>query len=210
MMNKQVPPLEFLWLGLYAFAGFSLELILVMMGTEGLPKGGHTILTGICWGLAAGAIVLFARKKLHIDIFAVKHTPNQQQLIFSIMLIGLITVLTTIGFGGFKPFMEFKSADSNLIQWLLQMIYYLFESALIVLCIVFGQEFFERQFAVNAKLPAGGVFLAITWGVIHLFLQGLSGGLFAIVFALLAGTIYITCKKDIRWSYLFIALAFIL
>ena len=107
--------------------------------------------------------------------------------------------------------MEFKSgSQGNIITYLLQIFYYLGESTLIVLCIAFGQCFCEKQLSLNKYIPSGGLFLALTWGLIHILLQGVSGGLFTMFFAILAGIIYLICEKDFRWSYLFIAIAFIL
>ncbi|MNN64356.1 hypothetical protein D3C81_1797940 [compost metagenome] len=123
----------------------------------------------------------------------------------------MITIATFIGFDGFKPVVEFNNgSQGNIITYLLQIFYYLGESALIVLCISFGQRFSEKQFSISKNIPSGGLFLAITWGTTHIFLQGISGGLFTIFFSILAGVIYITCEKDFKWSYLFIAIAFIL
>lgn len=70
---------------------------------------------------------------------------------------------------------------------------------------------FLRKAIISKKyIPSGGLFLALTWGGIHILLQGVSGGLFTMFFAILAGIIYLICEKDFRWSYLFIAIAFIL
>lgn len=98
----------------------------------------------------------------------------------------------------------------HLLDLALKIFYYLGESTLIVLCITFGQCFCEKQLSLNKYIPSGGLFLALTWGVIHIFLQGVSGGLFTMFFSILAGIIYLICEKDFRWSYMFIAIAFIL
>ncbi|SDG36943.1 hypothetical protein SAMN04488542_13837 [Fontibacillus panacisegetis] len=213
--TKKIQPIEFLWLGLYAFAGFSVELILGiivnLLGIEELSKGLNSILTGLLWFAVSYLLIHYSKKKFDFDVFAVKHKLTVQKFLVILILIVMITIATFIGFNGFKPLVEFKNgSQGNIITYLLQIFYYLGESALIVLCISFGQRFSEKQFSISKNIPSGGLFLAITWGVTHIFLQGISGGLFTIFFSILAGIIYINCEKDFKWSYLFIAIAFIL
>lgn len=212
---KKIQPIEFLWLGLYAFAGFSMEVILGVVvnlfGVDSLSKGGHSILTGFIWFAVSYLLIHFSKRKFAYDIFSAKHQLTGKKLIIILILIAIITIAAFIGFDGFKPLVEFNNgSQGNLITYLLQIFYYLGESGLIVLCIAFGQRFFHEQFSISDKIPSGGLFLAMTWGIIHLFLQGISGGLFTIFFSILAGAIYVICNKDFRMSYLFIALAFIL
>lgn len=213
--KQTVAAIEFLWLGLYAFAGFSLELIFQllagMVGFKEIPSGINSLITGVLWFLTCGLLIIYAQRRFSYNVFSVKSHLNHQKLIAIAVLILLVIIATFIGFGGFKPVIEYQSgAGKSILTYLLQVFYYLGESGVIVLAIVFGQEFCERQFSLSNNFPSGGLFLAVTWGIMHIFLQGLSGGLFTIFFSIVAGLIYVICKKDIRWSYLFIALAFIL
>lgn len=96
------------------------------------------------------------------------------------------------------------------MRFFFEYFYYLAECSLIVLVITFGQKFFEAQFGLSDRFPSGGFLLAITWGSIHFLLQGVSGGIYTVFFSLAAGCLYLLCKKDIRWTYLFVGLAFIL
>lgn len=212
---KKVQPIEFLWLGLYAFAGFSLELILGFVvnltGIDLLSKGLNSFITGFLWFAVSFLLIYFSKNKYDFDIFSAKHKLTTQKLLIILVLVVIITIATFFGFDGFKPLVEFNNgSQGNIITYLLQIFYYLGESALIVLCIAFGQRFCEKQFSISKNIPSGGLFLAMTWGIIHVFLQGISGGLFTIFFSILAGMIYVICEKDFRLSYLFIAIAFIL
>lgn len=115
------------------------------------------------------------------------------------------------GYHGFKPLIEFTNgSERNMLTYLLQVFYYIAESLLIILVIAFGQEFGEKQFKLNERIPSGGILLALTWGVTHIFLQGISGGIFTIFFSLISGIIYVICRKNFKMSYVFITLAFIL
>lgn len=214
-MKKRIAPIEFLWFGLYAFAGFSLELILALVidliGIGSLGVAATAIITAVLWSVAAYFLIDFSKKNLAFDPFHVRKTPNQSALIAIAVIVVLIIIVSTIGFSGFKPLVEFNGdLKGSYLALFFRLLYYLAESALILLTIVFGQEFFERQFGVSNKIPAGGIFLAITWGLIHILLQGFTGGLFTIFFSLMAGLIYIFAGKNAYWSYFFIALAFIL
>lgn len=52
--------------------------------------------------------------------------------------------------------------------------------------------------------------LAITWGLIHIFTQGTSTGIYAVIQALLYGSDYMVLNKDYKISYAAIALMFML
>ena len=213
--TAEVKAIEFLWLGLYGFAGFSLELILGavinMVGMESLGKGVNSLITGILWFAFAIFLFQFAKHRFHYDLFEKRESLTISKLAVNIILVVLISAVTALGFGGFKPYIEFNGGSKgSILLYLLQVFYYLGESALIVLTIAFGQQFSERQFGLSDKFPVGGVFLALTWGIMHFLLQGMSGGIYTIFFSIIAGIIYIVMEKDFRWSYLFIALAFIL
>ncbi|MGX2946235.1 hypothetical protein [Enterococcus alishanensis] len=206
-INKNVSAIEFLWLALYAFAGFSLELIQGLLGS--FSQGISNLITAILWTAVSVGLIYLARTKFCFFILDNQPTLKKQNHWAALCCVGIVIVLTTFGFGGFKPWIEFTSVGS-LANYLLRILYYLAESLLILLAIVFAQRFADLKFTLPEWLPAGGVFLAITWGLIHFFLQGFSGGLYAIAFSLLAGMLYLFLKKDFRWSYLYIALAFIL
>ncbi len=212
---KKIRPIEFLWLGLYAFAGFSMELIIGfisnLIGISSLNKGVNSILAGTAWFLISFLLIQYSKRKFDFNVFTIKWKPTIQKTLIILLLIVIIIAITCVGFNGFKPMVEFRNgSQGNIITYILQVFYYMGESSLIVLCIAFGQKFCEKQFLLNKHIPSGGLFLAVTWGFMHFFLQGVSGGLFTVFFSVLAGIIYVICEKDFKWSYLFIAIAFIL
>lgn len=205
--NQNVPAIEFLWLALYAFAGFSLELIQGLLGN--FPQGISNLITTILWTLVSVGLIYLARTKFAFYLLDNQPILKKQNHYAALGCVAIVIVLTTIGFAGFKPWVEFISVGS-LGNYILRLFYYLAETLLILLVIVFAQKFADLKFTLPEWFPAGGIFLAITWGLIHFFLQGFSGGLYTIAFSLLAGMIFLFMKKDFRWSYLYIALAFIL
>ncbi|MGM0169641.1 hypothetical protein IGI39_003957 [Enterococcus sp. AZ135] len=206
---KKTLPIDFLWLALYAFAGFSLELILGML-TNGLSLVMNAALTAVLWSGVSFFLVHYAKRRFDFDVFSISQPLDKKKLIPIIGLIVAVIIVTTLGFGGFKPVVEFNGElGKSSPAFIFRTLYYLAECSLIVLVIAFGQKFFEAQFGLSDHFPSGGLLLAITWGVIHFLLQGFSGGLYTIFFSVVAGILFLLCKKDLRWTYLFIAIAFI-
>lgn len=104
-----------------------------------------------------------------------------------------------------KPVQEYN----GIVEFVFQNVYYMFEAALILLTIAFGQKFGETLIK-RGSLPYGGIFLALTWGLIHILLQGGQTGVYAFLMSILYGLVYILLKKNIRYSYMMIAIIFIL
>ena len=208
--EKKILPIDFLWLALYAFAGFSLELILGMI-TNGLSLAVNAALTAILWSGVSLFLIYYAKKRFDFDVFSTSHSPDKKKLVAILVLVAAVILVTTIGFGGFKPVVEFNGELNRSASALVfRTMYYLAECSLIVLVIAFGQKFCEAQFQLSPHFPSGGLLLAITWGLIHFLLQGFSGGVYTLFFSLVAGVLYLLCEKDLRWTYLFVAVAFIL
>lgn len=208
--EKKILPIDFLWLALYAFAGFSLELILGMV-MGGLSLAMNAAITAVLWSSVSLFLVHYAKNRFNFDVFSVSNPLDKNKLPSIIGLVIAVIVVSTIGFGGFKPIVEFNGElNKNIAALFFRTLYYFAECSLIVLVVAFGQKFFEAQFGLSENFPGGGLLLAITWGLIHFLLQGFSGGLYTIFFSLVAGCLFLLCKKDIRWTYLFVAVAFIL
>ena len=208
--EKKIMPVDFLWLALYAFAGFSLELLLGLV-SSGLSLAVNAGLTAILWSVVSIFLIHYAKSRFNFDVFSISRPLENKKLILIICLVFSVIVVSTIGFGGFKPVVEFNGElKKSIIAFIFRLFYYFAECSLIVLVIAFGQKFFESQFGLSERFPSGGLLLAITWGLSHFLLQGFSGGLYTIFFSVVAGCIYLLCQKDIRWTYLFVAIAFIL
>ena len=208
--EKKIMPVDFLWLALYAFAGFSLELLLGLV-SSGLSLAVNAGLTAILWSVVSIFLIHYAKSRFNFDVFSISRSLENKKLILIICLVFSVIVVSTIGFGGFKPVVEFNGElKKSIIAFIFRLFYYFAECSLIVLVIAFGQKFFESQFGLSERFPSGGLLLAITWGLIHFLLQRVSGGLYTIFFSVVAGCIYLLCQKDIRWTYLFVAIAFIL
>lgn len=215
MADKKIGASDYLGLGLYAFAGFGLEVVLAMLlplvfGVQGseytlFHQCVHWVLTCILWGSMALFLIRFSGEKYSFDVMKLNKVPDSKGWLFAIVVSVIAITATTIVWDGLKPVQEYD----GIVKFLFQNIYYLFEAALILLTIVFGQQFGDTL--INRRgLPYGGFFLALTWGLIHILLQGSQTGVYASLMSILYGLVYIMLKKNIRYSYILIAIVFIL
>lgn len=116
--------------------------------------------------------------------------------------------MSVISWNGFKVVKEFQY--HGWINFIFQYLYYIFETGLFVLIIVFAQEAGEIWFK-KSTIPWGGILVSLTSGLAHIFTKGdLSIGLFAFLGGLLYGSIYIISKKNLYIAFPFILLMFIL
>lgn len=215
MGEKKVGASDYLALGLYAFAGFGLEVVLSMFlpsifGVESseytlIHHCIHWVLTCILWGSMALFLIRLSKKKYAFDIMKLNEMPDSKGWLLAVVVSVIAIIVTTFVWGGFKPVQEYN----GMVKSIFQNIYYLFEAALILLTIAFGQKFGETLLK-RGSLPYGGIFLALTWGLIHILLQGTQTGVYAFFMSILYGTVYILLKKNIRYSYIMIAIIFIL
>jgi hypothetical protein len=215
MVEKKVHASDYLALGLYAFAGFGFEVVLSMLLPTILGVKGseytlvhhciHWTLTCLLWGSMALFLIRLSKKKYAFDIMRLNEVPDSKRWLLAVVVSVVAIIVTTIAWGGFKPVQEYK----DIVNSIFQNVYYLFEAALILLTIAFGQKFGETLFH-KSSLPYGGLFLALTWGLIHILLQGTMTGVYAVFMSLLYGMVYILLKKNIRYSYVMIAVIFVL
>ncbi|MGG5329412.1 hypothetical protein [Enterococcus sp. AZ163] len=156
-------------------------------------------------------LITHSKKTVGFDPLANRQTIEKRALYVSLLSYLMIIIVSTIGFGGFKPLVEFNgSLNRSILALFSRIVYYFAETALIVLTIIFGQEFCERQFSIRTNIPGGRFFLALTWGLMHFLLQGVAGSFYTIFFSIVSGIIFIFFRKNSFISYLVISVAFIL
>lgn len=110
--------------------------------------------------------------------------------------------------GGFKPAAEFTSMGH--IDFLIQYVYYAAEAFLLFLILAHGQHGAELLLKKQTVIPYGGILLALTWGLVHVFTQDLFTGAYTFFQALLYGCAFSTAKKNYLFSYLAILFMFML
>lgn len=210
---------EYFSLALYAFGGLGLEALYAYLIEPAIYGYGlsdftlmqsilHWTITCITWGIAAFFLIRYAKRELGFTL----NTPKQKTKVWQWLTCGfLILVMTLINIadiGELKIYHEFKKMGP--LAFAFQHIYYLVETILFTLIIVFGQIAMEKWFK-HTNIPFGGILVGLTWGLAHWFTKGsLIIGLSGIVVGFLFGTAYLFLNRDLKKTYLVLALAFIL
>lgn len=159
---------------LYAFGGLGIELLLILLETKiyAIPSESwntgqnilHWVITCSLWG---GIGYLLAQKPPPIQ-----RKPLSALEIFLLLFFASISVgITTVMWGGFKPAAEFTSMGH--IDFLIQYVYYAAEAFLLFLILAHGQHGAELLLKKQTVIPYGGILLALTWGLVHVFTQDL-------------------------------------
>ncbi len=215
----------FLKLALYTFCVMALEIVLlfvesILYGTSQIYQLGiravtiHWSVTYLLWGVGALLLCYYSKKK-GFNLLAIKATPSAKSLFIVAALFITKLLLSLISFDfRLKPFVEYITfmklyANLGVLAFILQYIYYAFEALLILLSIVFGQKAGEILF-IKVNIPWGGLFLALTWGLVHIFTGTVISGLFSMVCAIIFGTTFLLLKNNIRYAYPIIFFMFIL
>lgn len=166
MMKKRMTERKKGWLilslSLDAFAGLGLEVLLAFW-LEPMIYGRtmeqwntwqsvlHWCITCIIWGSVAGYLLWSADKNYGLKL--IKRDGDGTESLRSVKLWqwGLVIagsackiITSVMDWGGFKVYMEWKSRGPLL--FLFQYIYYMFETALFTLILVFAQIAFETWF----------------------------------------------------------------
>lgn len=217
MKSENLNGKSFCNLALYAFAGAGLEILLLIIEQmiysknfsqwNSIQQCTHLFLTSVAWGTIIFSLFLISKNKYDFNISNLKEKPNIDNWKFVILISIISVAITTILWGGVKPIKELQS--NGLIIWLFQNIYYCFESGIILLIIIFGQKYGEIRFK-QENMIYGGIFLSLSWGLIHMLTQGFATGIFTLIMSIAYGLIYLLLNKNIKFTYLIITLIFIL
>ena len=175
-------------LGLDAFAGLGLEVVYAFL-LEPLLYGAsmegwntwQTIVHWIITCISWGLVAAGAALKIYASV---------------------------MDWGGFKVYLEWKSHGTLL--FIFQYIYYVFETLLFTLILVFAQLAFETWFK-NRKIPYGGIVMGLTWGLAHIFTKGsLLIGLEGVAIGLLFGSLYLLLNRNLKGTMVLFFLLFVL
>lgn len=209
-LKKESTAMDYLGYAFYAFGGLGIEILFMMIETNlwGVQNNNwalhqhiiHWVITCIVWGIFS-VVLLKKSINTHIDVKDINWLGVSTIVVCSI-------IYTSYVWGSFKTAIELN--NHGLVKFAVQYIYYAFESMLILLIIAHGQKAFETLLKKSVNIPMGGILLAITWGLIHVLTQGIDTGIYACIQSMFFGTVYLICKKDIKFSYIAITFMFML
>lgn len=219
IMGKKAKGINYLCLGLYAFAGLGIEAVYAFL-LEPIIYGCnmtdwnvkqmiiHWIITCITWGIVTYIILKVSKNKYGFDIFENKGKMKMWQWICVILCIVISLYVSYLDWDGFKVVKEFQ--HNGLLKFIFQYIYYVFETALFTLILVYGQKAFEMWFK-KENIPYGGIILAITWGLAHIFTKGsVSTGLLSALAGFVYGIVYLLVNRDVKKTFPILFIMFIL
>ncbi|MGX7058881.1 hypothetical protein [Vagococcus humatus] len=197
--------------GLYGFAGLGLELVILKIESylwQVAPvnwstrnQAMHWLLVSLVWCLVGFLLLKKVRKPVYLKM-------NFRQIVRLIICMSLSFRLSYTVWGGVKPLIEWRALGTELFVY--QLIYYLAESLLLVVILIYGQSLGETCVKRVSQFPFGGVFLALTWGSIHICLKGSQAGLYLAIQCFLYGYCYVLVHKNFRLAYLVVSFLFIL
>ena len=177
----------------------------------------HWLLVTTTWGISiAFAFRLSSKYGFTITDNLQKPSRLKQILLFSLVIFGILFMSFTWEMQ-FKPLVEYRrflqsGKLAGTAQFFFQYLYYLMESLLIFLLTAMGQRAGELFFPFKAagRIPWGGLFCALTWGMLHGLTKDLQTAVLCIVLSALFGYSYLISNKNIYYAYPAIALIFLL
>ena len=225
--NTFLQGLDFLTYGLEIFGFIGFELVLaygIEFNVYGCDFKGftvmqsilHWVLTCAVWLFGAFIVVRDCAVKTGVDLIRdfkeksfIQGAKEMSFFQWILLIAGtaLCLISTWIDWGGSKVA---KELASNGVLFPMQYLYYLVEVVMVLLIIVFGQYAFEKWFK-NDKIPYGGILVALTWGLGHWFTKGsLVTGIYTAIVGFVFGSVFLLTRRNIKLSYLFLCIMFIL
>ena len=210
---------KYLLLAIGAFIGLALEAVIAYF-LEPMVYGrqmsvwstgqsiSHWIITCIIWGFVAFILIRISKSKAGFNIFTKPEKLNVWQWVIVIVFVIFAFIMSWTDWKGFKVLSEFYS--NGWLKFIFQYIYYVFETAMFTLIIVFGQKAFEKWTKIR-NFPWGGILCAVTWGLGHILSKDSIGtGLLSALLGLMFGTVYLIVNRDIKKAYVILFLMFVL
>lgn len=217
--NTDVKGINYFCLALFSFAGLGIEAIYAFL-LEPIIYGHqmtdwnvgqniiHWIITCITWGIITYAILKVSKRRYGFDIFMSEGKIKTWQWLCIILCVVFSLCVSYWDWNGIKVVKEFQY--NGLLKFIFQYIYYVFETALFTLILVYGQKAFELWFK-KKNIPYGGIILALTWGLAHTFTKGsVSVGLLSALGGFTYGIVYLLVNRDIKKTFPILFIMFIL
>ena len=215
---------KYFWLSLLSFGAFMLEYLSIFVieaivlhvdiqNYTAHQRSVHCIIMSFMWAVFIGILLLFSKK--HYRFPTRGNQEDKISLKNWIITLACFTgckIMTFIDWHTLKVIGEAQS--KTIFQFCSQYLYYIFEVMLVILIIIYGQKAVETFIKKENSIPFGGIILAMTWGIFHFVSRGVGieiwNGISTIIFSVLSGLIYIKLNRNWLYSYLFIAMGYLL
>ena len=223
-MERDIKWTNYLWLSLLSFGAFMLEFFSIFVIESAFlnvdiwnyttnQRSIHHIIMVFMWAVVIVMLLFFSRKYFNFPSGRNKEEKISLKnwLITFACLIGC-KILTFIDWHTLKIIGE--AQNKNTYQFLTQYLYYIFEVMLVILIIIYGQKAIETLLKKESPIPFGGIILAMTWGAFHFVSRGVGleiwNGISTMIFSVLSGVMYLRLNRKCLYSYLFIAIGYLL
>lgn len=148
------------------------------------------------------------RENYSLDILSVREKMQPWQWIAALTLVIVSVIIQYFDWGGFKIVIEFQHLGA--VMFVFQYLYYVFETLLFMMIIVFGQRACELWLG-HGKIPYGGILCGLTWGLGHILSKGsLLVGIHGLLWGILLGTAYLVVNREIRKAWVLLFLMFVI
>lgn len=216
---KVASGVDYICLALYAFAGLAIEGLYAYWLEPmiyGAPMKNWTVseniihwtITCITWGLIAYCLIKLAKKKYGFDLLEKKKKMKAWQWVCTFACIFFVLYISYNDWGGFKPIKEYQVLGT--LKFIFQYIYYVFETVLFTLILIFGQKACEVWFK-KENIPYGGIVVAVTWGLGHILTKGsITTGLLCALAGFSYGVVYLLVNRDIKKAFPILCIMFML
>lgn len=213
-----------LYLALYGFAVFGWELaVLLALDPLLADRTGDTAaalthwwVTAVGWAVGAVVVLRLAHREPDRERLLASpldgHTAARAAAVVVALLVAVLLRLAVTG--EWKPRAEWEGlveGDGELapIAGAALLLYYACETLVVVTVLACGQRAGELRFGRPA-VPWGGLVLALTWGAVHVLLQGPAAGLYAMLAAVLYGVAFSCGDRRLVTTLALVGLAFLL
>lgn len=223
-MVREVKWTKYLWMSLLSFGAFMLEYLSIFV-IEAVflrvdiqnytmqQKSIHCIIMVFMWVFFIGVLLLFSRKHYRFPVRG--NRTDKISLKNWIVTLGCFIgckIITFIDWHTLKIVGE--AQGKTVFQFCVQYLYYIFEVMLVLLIIIYGQKAIETLLKKESPIPFGGIILAMTWGAFHFVSRGVGieiwNGISTMIFSVLSGVMYLRLNRKCLYSYLFIAMGYLL
>ena len=173
----------------------------------------HYIIMVFIWAVVIALILFFSKKNLCFPTREDKEDNiSLKNWIITFVCLIDCKILTFIDWHTLKVVGEIH--DKNTLQFCTQYLYYIFEVMLVTLIIIYAQKAIETLLKKESRFPFGGLILAVTWGAFHFVSRGVGleiwNGISTMIFSVLSGVMYLRLNRKCLYSYLFIAIGYLL
>ena len=223
-MVKEVKWTKHLWMSLLSFGAFMLEYLSIFVieviylhvdiqNYTMQQRSIHCMIMVFMWAFFISVLLLFSGKHYHFPVKGNKRgiISLENWIVTFACFIGC-KIMTFIDWHTLKIIGE--AQGKTVFQFCMQYLYYIFEVMLVFLIIIYGQKAIETLLKKESPIPFGGIILAMTWGVFHFVSRGVGleiwNGISTMIFSILSGVMYLRLNRKCLYSYLFIAIGYLL